>query len=184
MGREGWSQRRGEGFVFHSRVGDGRASRVGARSHSPYDHVIVHLLHHLDELLIRDEELGVEPAMVRARHRASPNPRARCLEGCRCHAEVLREKGRWVVRLDASRGRVSPSARGEFAALRRRRDVGGARSLTLASPSGPLARFTPPVRCVSTRQKIPNSPSQLEQNPPHDEPMLRLGRICRLWSFS
>ena len=183
MGREGWSQRRGEGFVFGMRVGDGRASRVGARSHSPYDHVIVHLLHHLDELLIRDEELGVEPAMVRARHRASPNPRARCLGGCRCHAEVLREKGR-VVRLYASRGRVSPSARGEFAALRRREDVGGARSLTLASPSGPLARFTPPVRCVSTRKKIPNSPSQLEQNPPHDEPMLRLGCICRLWSFS
>lgn len=102
MGREGWSQRRGEGFVFGMRVGDGRGRRVGARSHSPYDHVIVHLLHHLDELLIRDEELGVEPAMVRARHRASPNPRARCLGGCRCHAEVLREKGRWVVRLNAS----------------------------------------------------------------------------------
>ena len=184
MGREGWSQRRGEGFVFGMRVGDGRASRVGARSHSPYDHVIVHLLHHLDELLIRDEELGVEPAMVRARHRASPNPRARCLGGCRCHAEVLREKGRWVVRLDASRGRVSPSARGEFAALRRREDVGGARSLTLASPSGPLARFTPPVRCVSTRKGTNSPASQLEQNPPHDEPMLRLGRICSLWSFS
>jgi hypothetical protein len=146
--------------------------------------VIVHLLHHLDELLIRDEELGVEPAMVRARHRASPNPRARCLGGCRCHAEVLRKKGRWVVRLDASRGRVSPSARGEFAALRRREDVGGARSLTLASPSGPLARFTPPVRCVSTRKGTNSPASQLEQNPPHDEPMLRLGRICSLWSFS
>lgn len=102
MGREGWSQRRGEGFVFHSRVGDGRASCVGARSHSPYDHVIVHLLHHLDELLIRDEELGVEPAMVRARHRASPNPRARCLEGCRCLPPKFGKKGRWVVRLDAS----------------------------------------------------------------------------------
>ena len=184
MGREGWSQRRGEGFVFGMRVEDGRASRVGARSHSPYDHVIVHLLHHLDELLIRDEELGVEPAMVRARHRASPNPRARCLGGCRCRAEVLRKKGRWVVRLDASRGRVSPSARGEFAALRRREDVGGARSLTLASPSGPLARFTPPVRCVSTRKGTNSPASQLEQNPPHDEPMLRLGRICSLWSFS
>ena len=101
MGREGWSQRRGEGFVFHSRVGDGRASCVGARSHSPYDHVIVHLLHHLDELLIRDEELGVEPAMVGARHRASPNPRARCLEGCRCHPEVRekRKMGRQTRRL-------------------------------------------------------------------------------------
>ena len=180
MGREGWSQRRGEGFVFGMRVGDGRGRRVGARSHSPYDHVIVHLLHHLDELLIRDEELGVEPAMVRARHRASPNPRARCLGGCRCHAEVLRKKGRWVVRLDASRGRVSPSARGEFAALRRREDVGGARSLTLASPSGPLARFTPPVRCVSLDpEKGTTLPSQQVT-----ESNARLGRICRLWSFS
>ena len=80
------------------RLASGRAWR----SHSPYDHVIVHLLHHLDELLIRDEELGVEPAMVRARHRASPNPRARCLEGCRCLPPKFGKKGRWVVRLDAS----------------------------------------------------------------------------------
>ena len=115
MGREGWSQRRGEGFVFGMRVGDGRASRVGARSHSPYDHVIVHLLHHLDELLIRDEELGVEPAMVRARH--PPRRTPQCLGGSRCHAEVLREKrkmGRQILlRLDAGgsllrRGASSP----------------------------------------------------------------------------
>ena len=109
MGREGWSQRRGEGFVFHSRVGDGRASRVGARSHSPYDHVIVHLLHHLDELLIRDEELGVEPAMVRARHRASPNPRARCLGGA--VAPELREKRKM--------GRQTPTPHAGGSLLRR-----------------------------------------------------------------
>ena len=80
------------------RLASGRAWR----SHSPYDHVIVHLLHHLDELLIRDEELGVEPAMVRARHRASPNPRARCLGGCRGLPPKFGKKGRWVVRLNAS----------------------------------------------------------------------------------
>ena len=180
MGREGWSQRRGEGFVFGMRVGDGRASRVGGRSHSPYDHVIVHLLHHLDELLIRNEELGVEPAMVRARHRASPNPRARCLEGCRCHAPKFGKKGRWVVtqRLDAGGSSLRRGASSPLFDDAKMWEV-RARLLWLL-PRVPSRGSRRPfaVSRPGKRNNSSQSAGQLEQNP-----MLGSDAFV-LWSFS
>lgn len=160
------------------RLASGRAWR----SHSPYDHVIVHLLHHLDELLIRDEELGVEPAMVRARHRASPNPRARCLGGCRGLPPKFGKKGRWVVSLGAGGSLLSRGASSQLFDDAKTWEVRA--RLLWRLPRIPSRGSRRPFAVSRPRQKIPNSPSQLEQNPPHDEPMLRLGRICSLWSFS